>query len=198
MTTIHRTLQLILLLALFAICEPSAGSTALAVNYVDVLAAIVSIITIIAAIGVVGKKIFGESESDKRLKIAEVEISSLKILIDTNHREMKDLVTSIRTELSDKSTNHNYTQLVKEHESLEHTVNEGIDKLNDAINELDIVEVKLNEIRNQFDDSNLDRKTEIKEINDTIKTLREAIRDDISEVRSIIMKMMLNLRAGNE
>lgn len=161
------------------------------------MAAIVSGITIIAALGAVGKKMFGESDSDKRLKTAESEITALKATIDTNHKEMKDLITTIRAELSEKTNNQNFDHLIKEHKSLEETVNEGIKKLNVSVNELDIVETKLNEIRNHFDDTNSERKAEIKEINETIKLLRENIREDINDVKSVIMKMLMNLR-GND
>lgn len=210
MNTIRRIILLVLLLTILTVCEPSSSSFVISSpsaiiesnespvsNYVDLLAAIVSGITILAALAALGKKVFGESDSDKRLKTAETEISALKTLIDTNHREMKDLVTSIRSELSEKSSNQNFTQICKEHQTLEDTVNEGIDKLNDTVNELDIVETKLNEIKNHFDETNAERKAEIKEINETIKSLRENIREDINDVKSVIMKMLMNLR-GND
>lgn len=211
MKTFRKIILLVLLLTILSACEPSSqselSSTSVAVvqnadssiptGYGDLLAAIVSGITIIAALGAVGKKMFGESDSDKRLKTAESEITALKATINTNHREMKDLITTIRTELSEKTNNQNFDHLIKEHKSLEETVNEGIKKLNVSVSELDVVETKLNEIRNHFDDNNSERKAEIKEINETIKLLRENIREDINDVKSVIMKMLMNLR-GND
>lgn len=209
MNTFQRIILLVLLITMLAMCEPSSSSiasdTSLAIienatevgDYSDLLTGIVSGITILAALGAVGKKVFGESDSDKRLKTAETEIAALKTIIDTNHKEMKDLISSIRSELSEKTNNQNFNQLYKEHQSLEETVNEGIEKLNDTVNELDIVETKLNEIKNHFDETNSERKAEIKEINETIKSLRENIREDINDVKSVIMKMLMNLR-GND
>ena len=135
MNTIRRTILLVLLLTILTVCEPTSSSLVISSpsaiiestespvsNYVDLLAAIVSGITILAALAALGKKIFGESDSDKRLKTAETEISALKTLIDTNHREMKDLVTSIRSELSEKSSNQNFNQIYgsKAHHGLQH------------------------------------------------------------------------------
>lgn len=97
-------------------------------NSSDMLAVLVSLITIVAALGAVGRKIFGESEVEKRMKVAETEIHELKKIIGANHKEMTDLMGVMRTELSDKVSQSNYGKLVSEHMSLEDTVNEGIDK----------------------------------------------------------------------
>ena len=210
MKVISRTIILIALLTALAFCDPSismshqiSSSSGSAIiqeaGFLDstntILAIGISILTILAAMGAAIKNLFSESEVEKRVSATESEIISLKSQIDRNHTEMKDLITMIRNELSTKSSCGSVDFLFNGHHDLEKTVNVGINKLNDTVSELAVVETKLNEIKNHFDENNTERKQEIKEINDTIKILRENIREDINDVKSVIMKMMMNLRS---
>ena len=159
-----------------------------------IIAASVSLITLLGMLGAFIKKIISANEMEPRLEKTEKNVKELKDLIDSNHKDLKELMSAMKTDLANKVNVVNYNDLVIEHQELENTVNTEIEKLNNTVNELSKIEGKLNEVKSHFDESNKERREEIKEINDTIKGLRENIREDINDVKAVIMKLMMNLK----
>lgn len=170
-----------------------AASSGILTNISDVLGIIVSLFAVLTILGTIGKKIFAESELEKRIKQTEAEIIQLKNQLTVNHDEMKSMFDSLRNDLAEKAPKNKFEQLNIDHSELEETVTNGIDKLNGTIKELAIVELKLNDMKNNFDEKNTDRKHEINEINETIKSLRETVREEVNSVKDIMMKIMMKL-----
>lgn len=163
-------------------------------NTGTILAVGISALTLLAMLGSFVKKVISSNDMEPRLSKTESDISDLRTTIDKNYLDIKDLMHALRIDLANKVNVTNYNDLVQEHQALEETVNAEIEKLNETVNQLTVVETKLNEVKNHFDDSNKERRQEIKEINDTIKGLRENIREDINDVKAVIMKLMMNLK----
>ena len=160
----------------------------------NIIATAISLITLLGMMGAFLKKIMSANEMEPRLDKTEKNVKELKEMIDSNHKDLKDLMHVMKTDLANKVNVVNYNDLVIEHQELENKVNTEIDKLNTTVNELSKIEGKLNEVKSHFDDNNKERREEIKEINDTIKGLRENIREDINDVKAVIMKLMMNLK----
>lgn len=60
------------------------------------------------------------------------------------------------------------------------------------------LENRVLDLDKHFDRSNLDRKEDNRQIKNEINTLRENIREDINDVKDIIMKLMMALKTADE
>jgi predicted nuclease with TOPRIM domain len=120
------------------------------------------------------------------------ELIEMKQDIDTFKTDVNRIVNS--NELIEK-----IETLKEEHDALYKTVNDYLKRkvynLSENINKL---EVKVNDLNKYFDDANVDRKEENKQIKQDINSLRDNIREDINDVKDIIMKLMMALKTDDD
>ena len=163
-------------------------------NPATILAATVSIITIIGFIGSAGKKLLAAASLDEKVHTLEEEVANIKSDRDNHAKVIDGLFDSITKEIENKASVKIYNDL----EDLESKVGYELDKLKGTVTELSQVEYKLNELKEHFDESNADRRDEIKDLTDTVKGLRDNMREDVNDVKSIIMKLMMNLKINDD
>lgn len=61
-----------------------------------------------------------------------------------------------------------------------------------------VLEDRVSNIDKYFDKADADRKSDTKQLKDDINTLRENIREDINDVKGIIMKLMMALKTDDD
>lgn len=82
---------------------------------------------------------------------------------------------------------------------LDSTINNSIKKKIYVLSEhFKILEQRVIDLDKHFDQSNLDRKEDTRQFKSDINTLRENIRDDINDVKDIIMKLMMALKIDTD
>jgi phage shock protein A len=188
---------LILLLQTIAFAANEATKTTASndlFNPATILAATVSIITLVGFIGSAGKKLLAAAHLEDQVKDLRAEVDTIKSDRDNHAKVLDELFEKIKDEIQNKASVEIYSDL----EELETKVGDELDKLKGTVSELSQVEYKLNELKEHFDESNADRREEIKELTDTVKGLRDNMREDVNDVKSIIMKLMMNLKINDD
>lgn len=162
-------------------------------NPVTILAATVSIVTIIGFIGSAGKKLLAAAALETKVTQLVADVREIKDDRNKHAKILDELFYNIKEDIKAKASVDIYEDLGE----LQATIDAELDKLKHTVTELSQVEHKLNELKAHFDDCNLDRRNEIKELTETVKGLRDNMRDDVNDVKSIIMKLMMNLKIND-
>ena len=163
-------------------------------NPATLLAATVSLLTLIGFIGTATKKLVAALSLEKKVNELEKEVDSIKSDRDIHAKALDDLFVKIKEEIDNKASVKIYDDI----EELETKIGDELEKLKGTVSELSQVEYKLNELKEHLDDSNTARHEEIKELTDTVKELRANMREDVNDVKSIIMKLMMNLKINDD
>lgn len=155
---------------------------------------VLSGITLLGLLAVYLKKLVTQSDIEKKLENATNDLANIRLMVKTYQSEIKDITSEFNKKLAEKASIDTYEIVLNNQEDLETVVNEQIDKLNTFVHDLSRIEQKLNDVKKNIDDTNARHKEEIKEINENIKILRENVREDINDVKDVLMKLMMTLR----
>jgi hypothetical protein len=112
--------------------------------------------------------------------------------------EYKELETKI-SELTKIDAASKINDLQESLTALDDTVNNSVKKKIYTLSEhFTMLESRVLDLDKHFDQSNNDRKEETRQIKSEINTLRENIREDINDVKDIIMKLMMALKTDDD
>lgn len=120
-------------------------------------------------------------------------ITAIGVVITIIAKVTKGIKSSLMNGLKEK-----ISKLQKDHQSLDKTVNAENTKIKEKMNSIsehfNTLETKVNDLDRYFDNANKDRKEQDKVIQKEINAIRNNIREDINEVKNIIMKLMMSLK----
>lgn len=110
------------------------------------------------------------------------------------------------TKLAEQVTDLTKLDVAGKIKHIEHDISELDDTVNKYLKQklyilsenFTILETKVVNLNKNFDDFNRDRREENAQLKAEINTLRENIREDINDVKDIIMKLMMALRTEDE
>lgn len=150
---------------------------------VTLIAGLLTIISV--ARGRHGKK---DSEDD------DAEFNTLKNEIREEYKDLENKIFEL-TKIDAATKIHDLQESLT---ALDNTVNNSVKKKIYALSEhFTTLESRVLDLDKHFDQSNMDRKEENRQIKSEINTLRENIREDINDVKDIIIKLMLALRTDD-
>lgn len=120
-----------------------------------------------------------------------------------DHADLKSEFEKFKVEIKEIVNNQEiYSKietLKNDHDALYKTVNEHLkNKVTSLSENITKLEDKIAELNKHFDDVNADRKEESRQIKHDINSLRENIREDINDVKDIIMKLMMALKTESD
>jgi hypothetical protein len=123
------------------------------------------------------------------------EFSTLKIEMREDYKDLETKILEL-TKIDAATKIHN---LQKELAALDDTVNNSVKKKIYSLSEhFNTLEHRVLDLDKHFEQSSIDRKEDSRQIKSEINILRENIREDINDVKDIIMKLMMALKTDEE
>lgn len=189
----YKILFMVMLSSVYMYGADSSSSTQEASKMLDTTSVTNNIIIFLTAIGSLVTIIAFGSQfiKPKQKKLSPT-------MIDKLNNDYKEIEKKVKL-LTDENISEKVKNLQQSFQTLDSTVSDivknKISVLSENVTKLD---QKLTDLNKFYETALNDRKEENRQIKQEINTLRENIREDINDVKNIIMKLMLVLKSDDD